>query len=103
MITNHQTQISQNPLLSSQTSQSVSYPIIQSSQHQITPTDSNKPSMPSSSTSIITEPIENSLISISPSHTNEANQTSISSDTPIQAPVSKKKHIKLTFLLFIFH
>jgi hypothetical protein len=82
MLTNHQSQIVQNPILLTQTSQSSSYPTILPSQHRIT--DHTKQSLPSSS-SIVTETFE----PISPSHTNEINQTSISSDTTTQPPVNK--------------
>jgi len=85
MLTNNQTQILQNPFLLHQNSQSCSHSTISPSQHLI---DSTKQLQPTSS-STITETIENSHMAISPSHTNETNQTSIPSDTTAQPPVNK--------------
>jgi hypothetical protein len=76
-----------NPLLLNQTSQSSISP----SQNLITTTLSNDPTkqLQPTSSSTITETIENSHMAISPSNTNETNQTSIPSDTTAQPPVNK--------------
>ncbi|CAF2753756.1 unnamed protein product [Rotaria sp. Silwood2] len=85
MLATSQQQMLQNPLLLTQTSQSFSYSTIPPSQHLITAIVSNDTivqQMPSSSiTTIATEPIENSLLSVSPPYTNEILQPSILSDT----------------------
>jgi hypothetical protein len=107
MLTNHQQHMSQNPLLLTQAPQSYSYSTITPSQHLINtvlPNDIIKPLIPSSS-SVITETIENSHISISPSHTIEAIQSSIPSDTSStsQPPVNKRNlNLFLFFLLLCF-
>ncbi|CAF0858252.1 unnamed protein product [Rotaria sordida] len=94
MLTNSQQQILQNPLLLTQPSQSISYSTIPLPQHIITtilPNDTIKQPIPSSSTTTTTtEPIENSLLSMSPPYPNEILQPSISSDTPStpQPPIS---------------
>jgi hypothetical protein len=86
MLTNYQPQILQNPLLLPQTSQSFSLSTI-SPLNTTLSNDSTKQLQPTSS-STITETIENSHMAISPSHTNE---TSIPSDTTTtqQPPVNK--------------
>jgi hypothetical protein len=89
----------QNPVLSTQTSQSCSYTAIPPSSNDI-----NKQIIPSSSSSTITESIENSRSSISPSHTNEAIQSSIPSDTSTttQPPVNKIIFKSFVFFEFLF-
>ena len=96
MLTNHQ-QMLQNPLLLTPTPQSFSYSTITPSPNLINTalsTESLKhqliPPLPTSSSSITTEPIENSQVVISPSNVNE---TSIPSDSTTQQPVNKNNFL----------
>jgi len=91
MLTNHQLQLLQNPLLSTQTSQSfscsaVTPPPLHLLNTTLSTTDPIKQLLPiSSSSTTIPEPIENT---IAPLQTNETNQSVIPSDTTTQPPVN---------------
>lgn len=83
LVTNHQPPIIQNPLLLPQNSQSYSFTSITPAPHLVTSivsNDSVKQAIPSSA-SITTEAIENSLLSVSPTYTNDMIQASLPSDT----------------------
>jgi hypothetical protein len=86
MLTNHQAQLLQNSLLLTQTPASFSCSTVSPSPHIINTALSNESIKQSSS---ITETIDNSHTSISPSHTNEPTQSSIPSDTTTQPTVNK--------------
>jgi hypothetical protein len=90
MLTNHQLQLLQNPLLSTQTSQSFSCsavipPPLHLLNTTLSITDPIKQLLPTSSSTTIPEPIENTIV---PLQTNETNQSVIPSDTTTQPPVN---------------
>jgi hypothetical protein len=103
MLTSHQQQILQNPPLLRQASQSFSYSTLPPSQHLTNTASPNDPTkqliLSSSRSSTVLETIENSHVSISPSHTNE-----IPSDTSstTQPPVNKETFKSLLLRIHLF-
>jgi hypothetical protein len=105
MLTNHQTLLLQNPLLLTQTPSSFSYSTVPLSPHLINTTLSIEPIKQLIPSSTLTETIENSHPSISPSQTHETNQSTILPDATTQPTVNKKSsnllHSNSFFFFFI--
>lgn len=101
---NHQSQILHNPLIPTHTSQSFTYSAVTPppSSHPMNPVLSTDPikltiSHCSSSSSIVPETFDNSHTPISPSQTNETNQSSLSSELTPQPPVKKSSSTSSLF------
>jgi hypothetical protein len=94
MSSNNQMQLLQNPPFSTQTSQSfscstVTPPPLQLITNPLSTVEHIKPLLPSSSSSsTVPEPVENTHTIISPLQTNEANQSTVPSDTNSPPPVN---------------
>ena len=93
MLSNHQSQLLQNPPFLTQTSQSfscstVTPPPIHLMANPLSTAEPNKPLLPSSSSSTVPEPVENTHTTISPLPTNETNQSTLPSDTTSPPPVN---------------
>ena len=106
ILTSHPMKVSTNPSYSTQTSQSLNFPITNGSQPFLATATSNDSSvkqiLPSSSSSATIDGIENAQISVALPHTNESISNTILSDIPSTTPPQVRKTSIFDFYSFLF-